>query len=193
MKRLIITPLKKELTSLVSVLNGIEKNEYGYLYQDTQLVVGGMGSKKFIKRILKYKEMFSPEEIIVAGSCGSLKDLEVMDIVEVTSVLERDPETQKVEEGKIESNFRLFPDLKAVCCVSGDGNILDKNSKAKLEDCEAEVVTWETASFFKVMRELNMPFSEVRVVTDLADEQGLESFKENLHSGMQKIGLLLKK
>ena len=131
MKRLIIAPLKKELTSLVSVLNEVVKNEHGYLYKETQFVVGGMGSKRFIKSILKYKEAFSPEEIIVVGSCGSLKDLEVLDVVEVTSVLERDPETQEIRDSKIDSGFKFFQDLKAVCCVSGDGNVLDKNSKEK--------------------------------------------------------------
>ncbi len=53
-------------------------------------------------------------------------------------------------------------------------------------------MTWESAGFFSAMSEFSIPYAEIRVVTDLANEGVGEDFKRNLSLGMKEVGDLFK-
>lgn len=192
--RLVLAPLKKELESLVSVLNGGEKNAEGYLYKDLQFVVGGLGKVDFAISTIKYTNLYKPTEVFAVGSCGSLKaDLSPLDLVVVEKVIEHDFDMSFFKISELMSSSKNFPDLKRVTCASGDKSILSSSDKASLlEKVSADIVTWESAGFFKAAISLGVPFTEVRVITDAADDGALKDFKKNLSLGMQKIGQLFK-
>ncbi len=191
--RLVLVPLKQELKSLISVLNGVEENSDGYKYKDLQFVVGGLGKLKFSLNTYKYSLKYQPERVYAVGSCGSLKELEPLEVVFVHKVIEHDFRSSFMEPPEYINNSSEFTDLKRVSCASGDVDIVtDEAKKGLLSKVNADIVTWESAGFFSAFDYLEVPYAEIRVITDCANESVGEDFKKNLSLGMQKIGMLFK-
>lgn len=191
--KLVVVPLKKELNSLISVLDGVEKNDHGYQYKENQFVVGGLGKVNFALNTYKYGILYEPTEIFAAGTCGALKSLNEFEVVVVEKVVEYDFESSFLDCPEFISDTKNFPDLKRVICASGDKDIVINEAKARLvEGITADIVTWETAGFFNAAHMLRKPFTEIRVVTDKADDSTQDSFIKNLSLGMRKIGVLFK-
>ncbi len=191
--KLVLVPLKKELDSLVSVLNGAEKTKNGFSYKDFQFVVGGLGKVNFAVSTMKYINKYKPMEVFAVGSCGALSKLDLLELVVVNKVLEYDFCSSFFPTPELNVDSKSFLNLKRVVCASGDKDVITNQDKAALfEKISADVVTWETAGFFKAMRSFKIPFTEIRVVTDFADVEAEKDFKKNLSMGMQKLGGLFK-
>ncbi len=191
MKTLVVTPLKKELKSLVSVLKDVEKNELGFSNSKYDFVSLGLGSLNFKKNLIYQLKNLKPRFVVCAGSCGALRDFDELEVVEVKSVSKREGSLVRSDATlKLERTY--FDSLKKAHCASGDESVLSEVIKNKiLQQSDSQIVTWETIAFFETMKNTNIPFTELRVVTDLCDERGLEDFNKNLSQGMQKIGRIL--
>lgn len=192
--KLALVPLKAELKALVAVLPGVSKNEHGYLYKDMQFVVGSLGKVSFAVSTMKYANLFQPEEVFAFGSCGALTEgVKPLDLVAVSKVVEHDFKSTFLNQPELSCESVLFENLRRVTCASGDQDVLSRELKDRIfGETGADVVTWESAGFFKACRALGVPFTEVRVVTDLANEAGAADFKENLVEGMGLLGNFLK-
>ena len=192
---LCLIPLKKELTFFLEGLKGVQKNDLGWMYKnsrgkDWQFVIGGLGKVNFALSTYKYVSALNPYEVFVVGSCGAISsDLKPLDTVEVTTVVEHDFKSSFLKPPIIKNERTLSPcSLTQVLCASGDKDVLKFEEREELKDkTQADIVTWESAGFFKAMRHFEQSYAELRVVTDLADEGGVEAFEENLKAGMQRL------
>lgn len=192
---LVLVPLKKELTFFLEGLNGVQKNDLGWTYKnsrdkDWQFVVAGLGKVNFALNTYKYVESLKPYEVFTIGSCGALtKNLKALDVVEVSEVVEHDFESSFLKPPILKNERTLSPcSLTQALCASGDRDVLKAEEREALQiKTNADIVTWESAGFFKAMKHFEQSYAELRVVTDLADEGGVEAFQENLKAGMQKL------
>ncbi len=191
--KLVLVSLEQELKHLVSVLSGAKENTNGYSYKDYQFVLGGMGKLNFALNTCKYTQLYKPEKLYALGSCGGLKAFNILEVVVVASVVEHDFESLFFKKPMYTSSSKDFIHLKRVFCASGDKDIVTQKDKNRLlESFDADIVTWESAGFFKAAHMLKIPFVEIRVVTDMANTEIKKGFKKNLSLGMQKIGKLFK-
>lgn len=192
---LVLAPLKKEMQFFLEGLKGVEKNELGWTYKnsrgkDWHFVVGGLGKVNFALNTYKCVEKLKPYEVFAIGSCGALSgNLKPLDCVEVSKVIEHDFKSSFLKTPEIKNERTLSPcSITQVVCASGDKDILKKEEREQLyKNTGADIVSWESAGFFKAMSHFEQSYAELRVVTDLADEGGVEAFQENLNLGMQSL------
>lgn len=180
-------------------------------YWDGQVILaqGGLGKVDFAVRTLHLIERGPPlDGVICLGTCGALAtDLAIGDIVVATETIEHDF-NRKLTEGPIpsfESDPRLLkafrdsetslPDGISVAygpIASGDEGI-DSSARARelIDRTGGIVAAWEGAGGAKACDFADIPYIEIRCVSDLADEDAVTDFRENTPKAMNNLVRLI--
>lgn len=197
---LILTPLALEHVALSAALNLQADGRF-------HLAVGGHGKVQFALSTQLLIQRLKPELVICAGGAGSLSPtLKPLDVVVAETTVEHDfnlhfisrplpqfaahqPTLEKIKRRFEAGAFRLHFGALA----SGDEDIVDSARAAEIaKKTGAVAVAWEGAGGARACRLHNVPFLEIRAITDNADSATPESFHENLKSAMANVAEILR-
>ena len=215
---LIICPLDLEIKFLVEEFKSfglkIEKSNeykvpiYGIPEKGIQIAKGGHGKVQFgIHTQYLLSKLTGLNGVICTGAGGALSlDLSVGDLVIGEKTIEHDYE-QKFDintklpelnghqdllnlfrEKTLKPNFNIWFGRIA----SGDEDIIDPIRAHELySKTDSLAVAWEGIGGAKACKFNEMPFLEIRAITDNAREHVAEAFKKNLKICMKNIAWLL--
>lgn len=180
-------------------------------FRDGRLLVaqGGLGKVDFAIRTLHILELQKTLDAVVClGTCGALSpDLAIGDVVIATETVEHDF-NRKLTEGPIprfESDRTLMNAFKSAQnflrddisvtygpIASGDEGI-DSSARARelIERTGGIVAAWEGAGGAKACAFAEVPYIEIRCVSDLADEDADTDFRENTPLAMENLAELM--
>jgi len=216
---LIITPLHKEFQAVGNTLlkNGVDVKVSSKGKIDTleipdlnaTLMAGGHGKVQFAIQT-QYAINYTPncQLIICAGAAGSLnKKLNMGDVVVGEATIEHDyklkfapnPKAPPIFDGDFEriKKIKDMPNSYSFSIyfgkiASGDEDIIsNKRAKEIVEKTNALCVAWEGAGGAKAAKFNDIPFIEIRGITDSADKLAIADFKKNLNIAMENITNLL--
>lgn len=211
-KLLVVCPLKKELTFLSEGFSHLgwelKKTSAGKLQllfnheRRVAIAVGGHGKVQFgIQTNHLINSLGKVEKVFCVGAGGGLvNDLEVGDIVVAEKTIEHDyaekfnlkarlPEffghdelVLRAKKIKLEANYKVH--FGAI--ASGDEDITDADRADELfERTNALAVAWEGVGGARACKFNEVPFLEMRAITDNARNAVAESFHKNLQSCMK--------
>ena len=170
---------------------------------------GGLGKVNFAVRTLHLIERGPPlDGVICLGTCGALsRELDIGDIVVATETIEHDF-NRKLTEGPIpifESDRALLSAFEAAqislpegvsviygSIASGDEGI-DSSARAQelIDKTGGIAAAWEGAGGAKACSFAGVPYTEVRCVSDLADEDAETDYRENTPKAMSNLARLM--
>lgn len=213
---IVITPLGIEMKFLVAALKEknfeVEQESVGPIevYQVPKLkltlVRGGHGkvacALKTQEAIFHLKKV---EAVVCAGAGGRIADgLQVADVVVGEEVVEHDyyERFSQTPQPRFSGDKKLLEALDRVAkkkpfmhfgvIASGDEDIVE-NGRAKIlqEKTSAMAVAWEGAGVARAAQMYQLPFAELRGITDGADENAMAHFQENIKLAMWNIAEVL--
>jgi adenosylhomocysteine nucleosidase len=182
-----------------------KKNHDIYISDDHNFLItwGGHGKVNYAVHAsdIISKSNFNIEGFICLGSAGALEpDLNIGDIVIGEKTIEHDFKSSFLNFKKPE--FTASPNLLDLfkktysfdfkvskgLITSGDEDIVSSKRATLLrEETNAMAAAWEGAGGAKACQHLNIPFVEVRVITDLCNEDTIKDFKSNLKHAMSNL------
>ncbi len=216
---LVLTPIEREFTSLTEELTslGLPSSSVshgqisGRSYADDSLFVaqGGLGKAQFgIQTQHLLNSIDGVSLAICAGTAGGLgPGLAIGDVVVGTSTVEHDfnrafskrplpsfegsiPHVRELGslEVPLQEGFALHFGLIA----SGDEDIADVVRARQLrESTGALAVAWEGAGGARAAKFSNVPYLELRGISDKADDDAPTQFFENIPSAMKNVAFVL--
>ena len=214
-----IIPTDSEFDSFVNAMRELEYRpipaKVGRLnclsYWNGSLLVaqGGLGKVDFAIRTLHVLENAPPlAGVICLGTCGSLSpDLAIGDVVIATETIEHDF-NRKLTEGpipKFDSDPALLSRLHSTDIAlpnnasiifgpiaSGDEGI-DSSARSRelMNRTGGIAVAWEGAGGAKACAFTNVPYIEIRCVSDLADENAMTDFRQNIPAAMMNLARIV--
>jgi adenosylhomocysteine nucleosidase len=214
---LCIAPLQSELDALALALQGqghqIVEARLGRLtsYHCATLglvaAVGGHGKTQFAVQTQYLLDRLEVESVICFGAAGALAaDLAIGDVVVATETVEHDftqrfsrrPLPRFTGDMAIISVLRDLP-IQALpfavhfgIVASGDEDVIELERGAALREAtEACAVAWEGAGGARASRFNDIPYIELRGITDTADHQASAHFAVNLGPTIAHIAELL--
>ncbi len=218
MRTLIVTPMKEELDFLlhsctkrgfhaesatVGRLPVVQLPDLG-----VTLARGGLGKVQFAIQTQHLLDTCSDWDLIIcAGAAGALADgVLVGDVVVATTTVEHDYNNKFNERAlpKFDGARAAIADLKSVShstdtfsvhfgpIASGDEDVVEIERKRMLhESTGALAVAWEGVGGAKACAFSNLPFVEIRGVTDTADHNAASDFEKNLEVAMSNLAMLI--
>ena len=218
MRRLIITPMKEELDFLLQNFTTAgfhaESAKIGRLPVvrvpdlGVTLARGGLGKVQFALQTQHLLDTCNDWNLVVcAGAAGALVDkVSVGDVVVATTTVEHDY-NNKFNEcplPKFGGAPTAIADLKSVSqsvnafsvhfgpIASGDEDVVETERRRTLhESTGALAVAWEGVGGAKACAFSNVPFVEIRAVTDTADLNAASDFEQNLEIAMSNLAALV--
>lgn len=172
------------------------------------LAQGGLGKVQFAVQTQHLLDNCSRWDLLVcAGAAGALVDkVSVGDIVVATTTVEHDYNNRFNERPlpKFDGAGAAIADLKSVSqlaktfsvhfapIASGDEDVVETERKKGLhESTGALAVAWEGAGGAKAGAFSNVPFIEIRGVTDTADRNAASDFEQHLEIAMNNLATLI--
>jgi adenosylhomocysteine nucleosidase len=169
---------------------------------------GGVGKAQFALHTQHLVDAGSGWGLVIcAGAAGALADeLAVGDVVAATVTIEHDYNNKFVVRPKprFEGDPQLLAGLEQAAptvagfkvyfgpVASGDEDIVDHERRAVLrQETETLAVAWEGAGGARACAFSQVPFVEVRGITDTADHNAPTSFETNLALAMGNIARLI--
>lgn len=214
MKNLIVIPTKFEIDCFLSGCNelGLSQNEsvlgkykvIEFPQINTGLALGGLGKVQFgVQTQYLIHQENSPDAVLCVGAAGALsEDIALGDIVIATETVEHDIKNKLgrpliprfrsneiivAEFRKISEKQRAF-NLHFGAVASGDEDIMDNTRKEELRSrTGALAVAWEGAGGARACRVSDVPFVEVRGITDFANPGAGDDFFKNLEKVMKNL------
>lgn len=216
---LVLTPLHKEFSLLVEALKmqGQKGQERligrvpTMIYLEGGLVLGqgGHGKTQFAIHTQHLLHHLPEVKLVIcAGAAGGLTEtLAIGDIVVATATIEHDYHLKFVRRPlprftgheaslslfqrlslSLNQNFHLHLGLIA----SGDEDIVDPERARELQQkTGALAVAWEGAGGARVCQFYNLPFLEIRAITDIANKEASANFEQNLSLAMTNLATIL--
>ena len=218
MKILIVTPMQEEFDFFLHHCREQQSRskeiEIGRIQAvhfpelDVTLARGGLGKVQFAVRTQHLLDMRTDwETVICAGAAGGLVDtISVGDVVVATSTVEHDyynkfgkrhlPEYDGAQN--VMNALKHVPLPSAAFTVhfgpiaSGDEDIvMDERRRELHQSTEALAVAWEGIGGAKACAFSEMPFVEIRGITDDANHHASSDFKKNLERAMRNVAALI--
>ena len=218
MSRLIVTPMRKELDfllqkcteagfcaehSMIGRLPVVQLPDLG-----VTLAPGGLGKAQFAIQTQHLLDVCNNWDLIIcAGAAGALTDgVRVGDVVVATTTVEHDYNNKfsKRPLPKFDSARATIADLKSVSqsvnafsvhfgpVASGDEDVVEiERGKELHESTGALAVAWEGAGGARACAFSDVPFLEIRGVTDTADHNAASDFERNLEVAMSNLATLI--
>jgi adenosylhomocysteine nucleosidase len=218
MTTLLITPLQKEFEIFLSTCreNGIGDKacSVGRLpvlhFQELALTVaqGGAGKVQFAVQTQHLLDHCPNLDLVIcAGAAGALVDeLAIGDMVAATSTVEHDYRNRfrKTPLPRFENSAVALQVLRALSpsshryqlffgpVASGDEDIVDLERREALRrDTGALAVAWEGAGGARACAFCQVPYLELRAITDAAGPSAPADFENNLHLAMGNLAELV--
>jgi adenosylhomocysteine nucleosidase len=219
MTYLVVTPIAKELEHLSSYLvktgfkacNGAagRLSTIGFPDLDLILSLGGLGKAQFglqTQHLLDHCP--SVHAVVCAGAAGALAlDLKVGDVVIASETVEHDciyrfvnrdaprfpgNEDLVAQFEKLTDTARDEFDIHVGAVASGDEDIVERSRAEEIErKTGAIAVAWEGAGGARACRFSEVPYVELRGITDAADPDAPRVFGVNLSQVMAHIGWMI--
>lgn len=156
---------------------------------------------QFLVQHYSLKQSEKIEALICAGCAGSLNaKLNPLDVIVGTKTIEHDFNLQFVKRplpefsGSAEFINQLMafknPDFKLHFgpIASGDEDILSSSRAEQLRNLTgAAAVAWEGAGGGRVAKFNQLPYLEVRGITDRADTSAIEDFSKSLEASLKNV------
>ena len=220
MRILALTPIKDEFDALIGTLHRFGFVSYGrstgrlpfvsYLGGNLVIAQGGLGKAQFgIQAQHAIDTMRDRDMVICAGSAGGLSnDLKIGDVVVATETVEHDfkwgilsgrplprfPGDQK-SIAMLQSELPMMEesfDVHFGVVASGDEGIVDPKRASELQrDTGAIAVAWEGAGGARAADFSDLPFLEVRGISDGAGDDATSEFHENLPQAVQNVAVIV--
>ena len=216
----VITPIEEERNSLAEALEdlGLAGREHrigrleGMSYSDERvlLVKGGLGKVQFAVHTQHVLDQLPGVEVLIcAGVAGALSDtLSIGDVVVATSAVEHDFNWKANQDSppSFEGHSSYLSALGGLRLedpsfglhfgpiASGDEAILDERRAGELHQTTgALAVAWEGAGGARAAAFSDVPYLEVRAISDRADDQAASVWLENVPSAMRSVAVVLDK
>lgn len=183
-----------------------------------RILVGRVGVGKVMSAMVvqRLMDIYKPEAVIFAGIAGAVNtDLEIGDIVVSKDCMQHDLDTTSLgfKIGEIpytgmrilEADQKLVDAAMSYECseekiitgrvLTGDQFINEKSEQKRKffsEELEGDAVEMEGAAVGFVAEMNNVPFVLVRVISDQADGNAPENFRDFLHTSSVKISDIVK-
>ena len=217
MKRLIITPMAKERKFLVQHFQSLgiasKTVSRGRLQTDhiphlgVTVAQGGHGKVQFATQTQHLIDSGRPWDLVLCvGAAGALAEgLAVGDVVVGTATVEHDykghfshtpspvfsGDEEAIEGLKFASDSDLEFGVHFGLIASGDEDIVDRDRREDLhKTTEALAVAWEGAGGARACKFSQVPFLEMRAITDSADHNAPSDFEVNLRTAMKNAAEL---
>ena len=218
MKILIVIPLQEEIDPFLKACaeRGVQAEDSVIgklpvvLFPDLGITLarGGLGKVQFAIQSQHLLDAFPSWDLVIcAGAAGALVDwLSVGDVTIATETVEHGINNKFGEpllprfgcaETAIDSLRRVLlpPDSFEVHfgpITSGDEDVVDAERKDSLHKLTgALAVAWEGAGGARACRFSDVPFIEIRGVTDSANESAALDYKANLETVMKNVATLI--
>lgn len=214
MNLLIVTPLTQERDGFLRACHQrglkLQETQLGRLPAvqlpeiGVTLTVGGVGKAQYALQTQHALDSGGPwESLVCAGTAGALADeLRIGDVVVATSTIEHDFKYRLIDRPTpvFEASPTLLAALRHVPThghsfsvhfgkvASGDEDIASAERRVELRrDTNALVAAWEGAGGARVAEFNQLPFVELRGVSDSANQNAPQDFAQNLSAAMQNI------
>jgi len=169
---------------------------------------GGLGKVQFAIHTQHLLDAYSGWSLVIClGTAGALvKDLSIGDIVVATETVEHDfhdksgksllpkfsgAETILSELQSLSSDNNSFQ-IYFAPIASGDEDVMDIARREEIHKLTgAFAVAWEGAGGARACQFSNIPFVEIRGVTDFANNNAVSDFKTNMESVMDNMAVLI--
>ncbi|MGD9100917.1 MAG: 5'-methylthioadenosine/S-adenosylhomocysteine nucleosidase [Anaerolineae bacterium] len=218
MKILIVTPLQKELNFFLQgcAMRGFQTQNsvVGRLPVvqipdlDLTLAQGGAGKAQFAVQTQHLLDTCTNRDVVVcAGAAGGLvNDLGIGDVVVATTTVEHDYNNKFNERpvprfdgapGAIAALKRVSAALDSFkvhfgTVASGDEDVVDAARRQTIHQSTGGLaVAWEGAGGARACAFNDVPFVEIRGITDAADHDAPSAFETNLEAAMHNIATLI--
>lgn len=212
---LIIAPLEPELNPVINQLKilglSFEKSilnkqpVYKCLEKPVVLATSGLGKVEMALKVSELHKLYKFESVLGIGSCGSLNpDLKLGSFHLIESGTEHDFKTclgSNIQYPNFETSTGLTQKIKSrlhigvTSVASGDETINSPERAQALRDNhpKAQIVTWETAGLARACNHLQLPWAEIRMISDYCDLSNFAEFRKKVKSGMPKLADMLLK
>lgn len=167
--------------------------------------IGGHGKVQFAISVIEMARNKRPSLIICAGACGGLSNkVKIGDVIVADYTFEHDYKVKFWQQPPpmfpgsplhiMDLRFTKFDDFQIHVgpIASGDEDIVTKERARDLNSIGAFGVAWEGAGGARAAQFLNIPYLEIRVVTDMCGADAPQDFEKNVASGMANIAKVLK-
>ncbi len=173
------------------------------------LVRGGHGKVEFAVRTLQWLSHFGEEvgfAICVGGAGGLATELQIGDVLVAENIIEHDyieRFDQNAKSPMFSGHAEMLARVSAinakfgfhwrVCLVaSGDEDIIDSvRAEELVKKTSAHGVAWEGAGGARACRSHQIPFLEIRGITDNARHEVAANFAKNLEVAMANVAKFL--
>ena len=141
----------------------------------------GVGKINATIKIMELISKFQPNEIINYGTAGSTKQ-NLSGLVECTKFVQRDMDARglmnfKLGETPFDPISKIILSNEGYICATGDRFV-----KNKLEiDCD--IVDMEAYALAKICKIKNIDFKCFKYISDYANDESSNDWKENCHKG----------
>lgn len=208
MNTLVVTPCKIEFESALQSLKaktdtaetvGAFNHElYFFPELNIYLGMGGHGKVEYALKVQSYlNRLTNIKRVYCAGAAGGISPKrKIFDIIFAQTTFEHD----------YKERFDNDPVPEFACCpqalkqaeqkesliigkvASGDEDIIcSQRAKELFDFSQADVVAWEGAGGARACRMMNVPFVEIRGVSDVANHDAAQDFAANVKVVMPKI------
>ena len=218
MRVLIITPTHKEfdffLQSCTALGFKAENSEVGKLpvvrFPDLGITParGGTGKVQFAVQAQHLLDTFVDWDLVIcAGAGGGLVDeLSIGDVVVATTTVEHDYHNKfsKLPVPGFEGAHSALTDLRRAALLarsfkvqfgaiaSGDEDVVDTERRTALhQQTKALAVAWEGAGGARACLFSNVPFLEIRGITDKADHSAPSDYDVNLEAAINSVATFI--
>ena len=169
---------------------------------------GGLGKAQFAVQTQHLLDAYSGWSLVIClGTAGALiRGLSVGDIVVATETMEHDiynkcgkpllpkfsgAETILSELQSLTSEYNTFQ-VHFAPVASGDEDVMDSDRRKAIHKLTGAIAAaWEGAGGARACQFSNIPFVEIRGVTDFADNDAVSDFETNMESVMGNMVVLI--
>ena len=141
----------------------------------------GVGKINATMKLMELINLYKPTQVINYGTAGSFKS-EIIGLIECTTFVQHDMDARglldfKLGETPFDPISKIILSNEGYICATGDRFV-----KNKLEmDCD--IVDMEAYALAKICKIKNIDFKCFKYISDYANEQSSNDWKENCHKG----------
>ena len=141
----------------------------------------GVGKINAAIKLIDLIHLYKPNQVINYGTAGSLKR-EISGLIECSTFIQHDMDARglldfKLGETPFDPISKIILSHEGYICATGD-----KFVKNKLEmDCD--IVDMEAYALAKICKIKNIDFKCFKYISDYANDQSSNDWKENCHKG----------
>lgn len=218
MKILLVIPIREEIDAFLRAITeyGVEtvESKIGKVSivcipkLSLTLAEGGLGKVQFAVQTQYLIDAYTDWDLVIcAGTAGALVDnLSIGDVVVASETVEHDIHNKFGDPliPRFTSAAKIVDDLKGVQLptkvmkihfgpiASGDEDVVAAERRNELHQrTGALAVAWEGVGGARACKFNDIPYVEIRGITDGTDFNAAESFRSNLETAMRSVALLI--